>query len=90
MKNKKNTEKQIAVIDCAEATKRFNDFLDNYLKGNAREELQQHISECQHCFDRLEFEQMLKARIGSLKANEKPLNPLTRKKIENILSRIPG
>jgi len=61
-----NTKKIIAEIDCDEAAKRFGDFIDNYLKGKSKEELIHHIADCRHCFERLEFEQMLKTKISSL------------------------
>ena len=35
----KGQKKKIATIDCDEAARRFNDFLDNYIKGKAREAL---------------------------------------------------
>lgn len=62
MKNKTT----IQTINCSEAVKRFNDFIDNYIEGQFREELIKHISECKHCFNRLEFEQKVKTRIRQL------------------------
>lgn len=66
MKNKKEKS-----INCEEAVKRFNDFMDNYLKGKPREELVNHISECRHCFERFEFEQMLKSKVRQLPVSKK-------------------
>lgn len=58
VKNKANT------INCEEAARRFNDFIDHYLKGRRKEELTAHIETCRHCFERLEFEKMLKSKIA--------------------------
>ena len=75
-------------IDCNEAVKRFNDFLDNYLKGKERKELMHHISTCRQCFDRLEFEQILKAKIATLGNNAEHDKQKAKKQIEEILSKI--
>lgn len=75
MKNKFNNpaerKEEVNVINCEEAVARFNDFLDNYLKGKTRKELVKHISECQHCFERFEFEQLLKSKVRQLPVNKK-------------------
>lgn len=63
MKGKKEKVKD---INCDEAVARFNDFIDHYLKGKSREELVNHISECRHCFERFEFEQLMKSKVHQL------------------------
>ena len=83
-KTKKKLENQ---IDCAEATKRFNDYLDNYIKGKAREELLHHLSSCRHCFERIEFEQMLKTKIRDLGQPSSAVAKQAKKEIETILSK---
>ncbi|HYV92377.1 MAG TPA: zf-HC2 domain-containing protein [Chitinophagales bacterium] len=62
----KKNKKEIKPLNCEEAVTRFNDFMDNNLKGKSREELVKHISECRHCFDRLEFEQLLKSKVQQI------------------------
>jgi hypothetical protein len=79
---------EIFPIDCNEAVKRFNDFLDNYSKGKKKKELMHHISTCRTCFDKLEFEQMLKAKIGSLGNTTLKDKGQAKKKIEKILSKV--
>jgi hypothetical protein len=80
--------KKINPIDCSEAAKRLNDYLDDYLIGKAKEELVHHIESCRHCFERVEFEKMLKGKISSIgkkqSSKKRDLNFL-----EKILS-IPG
>jgi hypothetical protein len=84
----KRSKKIIAKIDCAEAASRFNDFMDNYLKGKAKDELRFHIAECRHCFDRFEFEQMLKSKISSLVEATTSTKEEDRQQLQNILSKI--
>lgn len=82
MKSKKEVRSQkseIKAINCEEAVTRFNNFMDNYLKGKSREELVSHISECRHCFERFEFEQLLKSKVRQL---------LVSKKNQPLISRI--
>ena len=80
----KTKKEKIKTINCEEAVARFNDFMDNYLKGKSREELISHISECRHCFERFEFEQMLKSKVHQLPKGKKN-NPLI-SKIEKLIS----
>lgn len=87
MKNKKPKVKN---INCEEATKRFNTFLDNYLKGNAREELLHHIESCSHCFDRLEFEQLLKRKINEISKTASAEEMKAKKNMEKVLSKLPA
>jgi hypothetical protein len=81
-------KKEIIAIDCNEAVRRFNDFLDNYLKGKERKELMNHISTCRLCFDRLEFEQMLKAKIAILGSADAGDRQKAKKQVQKILSKI--
>jgi anti-sigma factor (TIGR02949 family) len=80
---KKQREKSDS-IDCAEAVSRFNDFMDNYLKGNSREQLVRHMSECRHCFERFEFEQMLKSKLKGIPVANR--NHQLIEKIENMIA----
>jgi hypothetical protein len=79
---------EIVPIDCNEAVMRFNDFLDNYLKGKEKKELMHHISTCRACFDKLEFEQVLKAKIASLGNTAAGDKSQARKQLEKILSKV--
>lgn len=86
----KKLKNKIAEINCEEAVSRFNDFIDKYLKGTAKEELQHHVENCRHCLERIEFEKLLKSKVASLAS----LNPVEEKSakrsIENVLNRIFG
>jgi hypothetical protein len=83
MKKKKAEEKK---IDCADAVARFNDFMDNYLRGKAKQELMYHIAECRQCLERFEFEQLLKSRVRALSKFSK--NYHTLHYIEKLIAKI--
>ena len=85
MKNKKTAIKK---INCEEATELLNIFLDNYLKGKAREELMQHIESCSHCFERLEFEQLLKRKINKISNAASEDEMKAKKNIEKVLTKM--
>lgn len=73
-------------ISCEDAVARFNDYMDNYLRGQSRKELISHIAECRHCFERFEFEQLLKSKLHQLTGNKKN-DPLINK-IEKLIASI--
>jgi len=79
---------EIAAIDCTEAVKRFNDFLDNYLKGKERKELMNHLATCKQCFNKLEFEQLLKAKVATIGNITEKDKEQARKQVEKILSKV--
>jgi anti-sigma factor (TIGR02949 family) len=80
----KKNKKEIKPLNCEEAVTRFNDFMDNNLKGKSREELVKHISECRHCFERIEFEQLLKSKVRQISKSKKN-QPLV-KRIEKMIA----
>lgn len=80
MQNKNN---EVTAIRCEQAVARFNDFIDNYLKGRAREELIKHIAECRDCMDRFEFEQLLKSKVHELSGSE---DTAIKKRIEKLIA----
>lgn len=80
MKNKKN---EVMTIKCEEAVVRFNDFMDNYLNGKARDELIKHIAECRDCMERFEFEQLLKSKVHELSG---PDDKNMKSKIEKLIA----
>lgn len=80
----KTKKEKVKAINCAEAVTRFNDFMDNYLKGKSRKELVNHISECRHCFERLEFEQLLKSKVHQIPKSKKNRSLVS--KIEKMLA----
>lgn len=83
-----NSKNKPSNISCEEAVKRFNSYIDNYLKGKSKDELIHHIESCRHCFERLEFEQMLKSKIGSILSSTQTDVIKAEKKMHNILNKI--
>ena len=79
----KKKNKEIQSINCEQAVARFNDFMDNFLKGKAREELMKHFSECKDCMDRFEFEQLLKSKVHQLSGSD---DPAMKEKIEKLIA----
>lgn len=78
------TKRKTRLINCEEAAKLMNDYIDNYLKSNSKDEMITHLNSCKHCFDKAEFEKMLKKKVSSLTANDAE-EKSARKKAEKIL-----
>jgi hypothetical protein len=79
----KKKNKGVESINCEQAVARFNDYMDNFLKGKAREELLKHFSECKDCMDRFEFEQLLKSKVHQLSGSD---DPAMKEKIEKLIT----
>jgi anti-sigma factor (TIGR02949 family) len=62
----------IKPISCQEALKLIFDYIDEELHEHSKTELEKHLEACRHCFDRVEFEKMLKARLRRLNTEEMP------------------
>lgn len=76
----------VKLINCEEAILRLNDFIDNYLNGESKKELIRHIKMCRHCFERFEFEQILKSKISKIAKDSK--NQFLVRKIEKMFASI--
>lgn len=74
---------QVKNISCEEALERVFDYIDEHLQGASRAELEQHLEMCRHCFDRVEFERLLKSRLSKLKVD--PHSETLRKRIDALL-----
>lgn len=70
-------------INCRQALALVADFLDKELGQPERTQLEQHIQTCRQCFNRFEFERLLKARLTHLKSAEP--SELLRKRVATIL-----
>lgn len=71
-------------ISCEEALKRVFDYIDNHIEDTSRDEFERHIEKCRHCFDRVEFEKLMKSRMRNLQS--RPSSDRLRKRIDKILS----
>jgi anti-sigma factor (TIGR02949 family) len=72
-------------LNCEEVLKKLFDYIDCELDSNDAEELEMHLRECRHCFDRVEFERLLKNRIHSLKKEKSSQS--FKERIEKIIDR---
>jgi hypothetical protein len=79
----KKERKQLKSISCEEALKRVFDYIDDHLQGQSRAELEHHLKMCRHCFDRVEFEKLLKSRLSKLKVEAH--SETLRKRIDALL-----
>jgi len=84
----KTQKNKVSPIDCDEAARRFSDFMDNYIKGKAKVELMQHIADCRHCFERIEFEQMLKAKVSAMRKATSIEKKAAKRNMEEMISKI--
>lgn len=63
-------------IDCEQAIKQIFEFIDHELSDGEHALLEQHLRICKSCFSRVEFERMLKQKMGAL-AGEVPTAALS-------------
>lgn len=65
-------------IDCERALRQVFEFIDRELGEADREAMAQHLHTCKSCFSRVEFERLLKERVGELR-DEEPSTALSRR-----------
>ncbi len=70
-------------ISCDEVLQRIFDFIDGELEQVFQDQMEQHLQDCRHCFDRLEFERLLKSRISGLETDD--ASEQLRKRIESLI-----
>lgn len=73
----------VARIDCSQSIARVFDFIDGHLSPEAEAEVNLHLETCRHCFDRYEFEKLLKLRFRHMKTN--PLSGKLRTRIAQLI-----
>lgn len=61
-------------IDCREALTMISAYLDREDNPADHDDLERHLESCQHCFDRVEFERLLKNRLRGLKVDVSSMN----------------
>ena len=54
-------------IDCDQALRQIFAFVDRELGEQERTALQEHLHTCKSCFSRMEFERLLKSKVGALR-----------------------
>jgi anti-sigma factor (TIGR02949 family) len=66
------TQRTSDSITCREALNLIALYLDAQASDHERTALQEHFETCRHCFDRAEFEQLLRERLRNLKSDISP------------------
>ncbi|MGH8720779.1 MAG: anti-sigma factor family protein [Burkholderiales bacterium] len=54
-------------IDCDQALRRIFAYVDRELGEEERTAMQEHLHTCRSCFSRMEFERLLKSKVGALR-----------------------
>lgn len=70
-------------IDCKQALEQIFEFIDHELGNNDREAMQRHLHACKSCFSRVEFERILKDRVGELR--DEDVGPHLNQRIKRLL-----
>lgn len=70
-------------IDCELALKQIFQFVDRELSADERAAMDQHLHTCQSCFSRVEFEQLLKGKVGELQ--DQGVTPHLASRIKNLI-----
>lgn len=82
---KKHSTSSVRNITCDEAITLVFRFIDDELRGEPRAELEHHLETCRHCFDRVEFEKLLKSRLRGL--NVGGSSKRLRERIDSLLDK---
>lgn len=70
-------------IDCEQALKQILAFIDRELGDEEREAMQGHLHTCKSCFSRMEFERLLKSKVGALR--DQPASPKLSARVKALL-----
>lgn len=73
-------------LTCAEALERVFEHLDSELSPEHEAELQAHITRCLSCYDRFEFEGLIRARLRTIQQSTPPERLLT--KLRDLLLQV--
>lgn len=70
-------------IDCEQALKQILAYIDRELGDEERAVVQGHLHTCKSCFSRMEFERLLKNKVGDLR--EEPASPQLSERVKALL-----
>ena len=71
------------LINCTESIRRLFKYIDGELPESGRHQVERHLATCRHCFDRYEFERLLKSRLNRIRTAS-PTTQL-RKRIHEVI-----
>ena len=72
------------VISCIEAVKKIFELMEGKLTSSEKKQLDEHLSVCRECCDRLDFERLLKEKLQKVNKDKKLPQTLT-KRINTLL-----
>lgn len=70
-------------IDCDQALRQVFAYVDRELGEEERAVLQEHLHTCKSCFSRMEFERLLKSKVGALRDDK--ATPSVSKRVKALL-----
>jgi anti-sigma factor (TIGR02949 family) len=70
-------------IDCEQALKQILAYIDRELGDEELKAMQGHLHTCKSCFSRMEFERLLKRKVGALR--EEPASPQLSERVKSLL-----
>ena len=75
---------KIKDIGCEEAIRHLLEYLDNECEGHTHEEIDQHLSACQACYSRMEFEKRLRSQMKT--AGDQAVPDSLKNRIDKLFS----
>ncbi len=78
-----NQDNDSSPIDCEVALRQIFEFIDRELSADDRAAMDQHLHTCQSCFSRVEFERLLKGKVGELQ--DEGATPHLASRIKNLI-----
>ncbi len=70
-------------INCDQALRQVFAYLDRELGERERAAMQEHMRACKGCFSRMEFERLLKSKVGALRDDK--ATPSVRERVKALL-----
>ncbi|NNF96179.1 MAG: anti-sigma factor [Halobacteria archaeon] len=75
-------------ITCEEAMQHLFDYLDNELAEGVHHKMDEHLSTCQSCYSRMEFEKRLKSHLQNMAEEKAP--EAFKERIKKLVSEFQG
>ncbi len=75
-------------MGCEEAIRHLLEYLDHECDNHTHEEIDRHLSACQACYSRMEFEKRLRSQLKE--TGNQAVPDKLKKRIDKLFSRDPG
>jgi anti-sigma factor (TIGR02949 family) len=76
---------EVKNIGCEEAIRHLLEYLDHECEGQTHEVIDQHLSDCQACYSRMEFEKRLRSQLKA--AGGQAVPDSLKNRIDKLFSR---